>query len=139
MLFSCGETAPTKEVRLIDSLNQQAYSYRYKNIDSAVQAAYSAYQQANHYKQGKAEASNNLGFCAFMQMDFNGAEEFFKQVVSLTPNELERLIADIGLMKVYQRTAKNKEYYDYRNSALRRMKRIKEDISIFVKNTRKNV
>ena len=132
MLFSCGETAPTKEVRLIDSLNQQAYSYRYKNIDSAVQAAYSAYQQANHYKQGKAEASNNLGFCAFMQMDFNGAEEFFKQVVSLTPNELERLIADIGLMKVYQRTAKNKEYYDYRNSALRRMKRIKEDISIFV-------
>ncbi len=132
LLFSCGETAPTKEVRLIDSLNRQAYSFYYKNIDSAVQAAYKAYQTAHHYKQGKAEATNNLGFCAFMQMDFNGAERLFKQVSSLTLNELERLIADIGLMKVYQRTAKNKEYYDYRNSALRRMKRIQEDISIFV-------
>lgn len=132
LLFSCGETAPTKEVRLIDSLNSRAYSFYYKNIDSAAQTAYRAYQTANHYKLGKAEASNNLGFCAFMQMDFNGAERLFKQVSSLTSNELERLIADIGLMKVYQRTAKNKEYYDYRNSALRRMKRIQEDISIFV-------
>ena len=30
-------------------------------------------------------------------------------------------------MKIYQRTALNKEFYDYRNSAVRRMKRIAED------------
>ena len=42
------------------------------------------------------------------------------------------LVADIGLMKIYQRTAMNKEFYDYRNSALRRMKRIDEDNKLFV-------
>ena len=35
-------------------------------------------------------------------------------------------------MKIYQRTALNKEFYDYRNSALRRMKRIAEDDNLFV-------
>lgn len=130
--FSCGETAPTQEARLLDSLNQQAYYYRYKNLDSTFVISMQAYKRANLYGQGKAEACNNLGFCAFMQMDFDGAERFFKEVSTLTPNELERLIADVGLMRIYQRTSMNKEYFDARNSALRRMKRINEDISIFV-------
>lgn len=131
-MFSCVGTAPTKEVRLIDSLNQVAYSYRYKDLDSSCHAATEAYQNVNLYRQGKAEAANNLGFCAFMRMDFEKAEKFHNEVYSLTKNELELLIADIGLMKIYQRTAMNKEFYDYRNSALRRMKRIDEDNNLFV-------
>lgn len=130
--FSCGDTAPTQEARLLDSLNQQAYAYRYKNLDSSYQAALKAYQNAKLYGQGKAEACNNLGFCAFMRMDFDGAERYHKEALEVTSNELEKLIADVGLMKVYQRTSMNKEYYDYRNSAIRRMKRINEDITVFV-------
>ena len=90
-----------------------------------------AYRQVNFYKSGKAEASNNLGFCAYMNMDFDRAEALHKEVYKLTKNELELLIADIGLMKICQRTAMNKEYYDYRNSALRRMKRIREESDLF--------
>ncbi len=131
-MISCVGTAPTKEVHLIDSLNQVAYSYRYKDLDSSCHAATQAYEKVNMYSQGKAEASNNLGFCAFMRMDFEKAEKFHKDVYSLTKNELELLVADIGLMKIYQRTAMNKEFYDYRNSALRRMKRIDEDNKLFV-------
>ena len=131
-MVSCVGTAPTKEVRLIDSLNQVAYSYRYKDLDSSCHAATQAYENVNLYRQGKAEASNNLGFCAFMRMDFEKAEKFHHEVYGLTKNELELLIADIGLMKIYQRTAMNKEFYDYRNSALRRMKRIDEDNNLFV-------
>ena len=131
-MISCVGTAPTKEVYLIDSLNQVAYSYRYKDLDSSCHAATQAYGKVNLYSQGKAEASNNLGFCAFMRMDFEKAEKFHKDVYSLTKNELELLVADIGLMKIYQRTAMNKEFYDYRNSALRRMKRIGEDNKLFV-------
>ena len=131
-MISCVGTAPTKEVHLIDSLNQVAYSYRYKDLDSSCHAATQAYEKVNMYSQGKAEASNNLGFCAFMRMDFEKAEKFHKDVYSLTKNELELLVADIGLMKIYQRTAMNKEFYDYRNSALRRMKRIGEDNKLFV-------
>ena len=129
---SCVGTAPTKEVHLIDSLNQAAYAYRYKNLDSSCHAASKAYRGVKLYRQGKAEACNNLGFCAFMRMDFEQAEKYYQEVYSLTKNELELLIADIGLMKIYQRTALNKEFYDYRNSAVRRMKRIAEDNNLFV-------
>lgn len=127
-LFSCMGAAPTREVHFIDSLNRQAYAYRYKNLDSSYLSARKAYENTHLlYKQGKAEACNNLGFCAFMQMNFEEAERLHKEVYSLTKNELELLIADIGLMKIYQRTAMNKEYYDCRNSAVRRMKRIREE------------
>ena len=130
-LFSCTDMVPTKEVRLIDSLNGKAYAYRYRNLDSSYKYAYKAYRQVNLYKSGKAEASNNLGFCAFMNMDFDRAEAYHKEVYKLTKNELELLIADIGLMKICQRTAMNKEFYDYRNSALKRMKRIREESDLF--------
>ena len=101
-MVSCVGTAPMKEVRLIDSLNQVAYAFRYKNLDSSCHAASRAYREVSLYKQGKAEASNNLGFCAFMRMDFEQAEKF------------------------------HMEFYDYRNSALHRMKRIAEDDNLFV-------
>ena len=129
--FSCTDMVPTKEVRLIDSLNGKAYAYRYRSLDSSYKYANEAYRQVNFYKSGKAEASNNLGFCAFMAMDFDRAEALHKEVYKLTKNELELLIADIGLMKICQRTAMNKEFYDYRNSALRRMKRIREESDLF--------
>ena len=129
--FSCTDMVPTKEVRLIDSLNGKAYAYRYRSLDSSYKYADAAYRQVNFYKSGKAEASNNLGFCAYMNMDFDRAEALHKEVYKLTKNELELLISDIGLMKICQRTAMNKEYYDYRNSALRRMKRIREESDLF--------
>lgn len=129
--FSCTDMVPTKEVRLIDSLNGKAYAYRYRSLDFSYKYANEAYRQVNFYKSGKAEASNNLGFCAFMAMDFDRAEALHKEVYKLTKNELELLIADIGLMKICQRTAMNKEFYDYRNSALKRMKRIREESDLF--------
>ena len=131
LFFSCTDMVPTKEVRLIDSLNGTAYAYRYRNLDSSYKYAEQAYSKVNFYKSGKAEALNNLGFWAFMNMDFDRAEAFHKEVYKLTKNELELLIADIGLMKICQRTAMNKEFYDYRNSALRRMKRIREESDLF--------
>lgn len=132
VLFSCVGIAPIKETRLVDSLNQVAYDYHYKNLDSSYQAAKLAYESASLHHVGKAEACNNLGFWAFMKMDFDAAESYFNEVYSLTQNELELLIADVGLMKIYQRTAMNKEFYDYRNTALRRIRRIDEDKSLFV-------
>lgn len=131
-MTSCIGTAPTREVHLIDSLNQVAYSYRYKDLNISYHAALKAYHNVGLYRQGKAEAANNLGFCAFMKMDFEKAEQYHKEVYGLTKNELELLIADIGLMKVYQRTAMNKEFYDFRNSALVRMKRINEERNSFI-------
>lgn len=131
-LVSCVGTAPGREVRLVDSLNQVSYEWRYRNLDSSQVAARRALQSVGLYSSGKAEAYNNLAFCAFMRMDFELAERYCLEVYEVTKNELELLIADIGLMKIYQRTALNMEYYNYRNSALRRMKRIAEDGNLFV-------
>lgn len=130
-LFSCADMVPTKEVRLVDSLNGKAYDFRFINLDSSYKYARTAYRTVNLYKSGQAEACNNMGFCAFMLMDYDRSETLYKEVFKLTKNELELLIADIGLMKLYQRTAMNKEFYDYRNSAVRRMKRIREEGDMF--------
>ena len=130
-LFSCADMVPTKEVRLVDSLNGKSYNYRYINLDSSYKYARTAYRTVSLYRSGQAEACNNMGFCAFMLMDYDRSEALHKEVFKHTKNELELLIADIGLMKIYQRTAMNKEFYDYRNSAVRRMKRIREEGDMF--------
>lgn len=126
-LFSCHGEKDEALYRQADSLNLLSYRMRYKNLDTACKAAHDAYRLAGNFSSLRAEALNNQGFCAFIRMDFEGAEEFFLRVYEESDNELECLIADIGMMKICQRTAMNKEFYDYRNSALRRMKRISDD------------
>ena len=130
--FSCIGIAPTHEVREIDSLNNKSYSFRYRDLDSSYVYALEAYQKVNYYDLGKAEACNHLGFYFFMQMDFEEALRWHKKTYVTTKNEIELLIADIGHMKIYQRTGRNKEFYDFRNSALQRMKQIEEDYTVFV-------
>ncbi|MDR1004498.1 MAG: DUF5112 domain-containing protein [Prevotellaceae bacterium] len=131
LLSSCSGISSVDTVRRVDSLNTVAYQMRYRNIDSSFTAARHAFAAAKRYDDGKAEASNHLAFCAFIRLDFEQAAKYHEAVSHLTQNELERLIADIGMMKVCQRQAMNKEYYDYRNSALRRLKRIDEEPNLF--------
>ena len=98
-------------------------------MDYSEKIAQEALRLGENIPSIKAEALNNLAFCAFIRMDFEKAGELLKEVYKETTNELECLVADVGMMKICQRTAMNKEFYDYRNSALRRMKRISEDES----------
>ena len=130
-VVSCTGMVPEREVRRVDSLNHTAYNFRYRNLDSLYEAAVQAERSVRFYRSGKAEAYNNLAFHAFMQMDYEKAERLYRSVYEQTRNELELLVADIGLMRVYQRTAMNKEFYDCRISALRRMDRIAEDDALF--------
>ena len=136
-LASCVGIAPTKEVRQIDALNKRASDMGYITLDSVAFYANRAYREARYYDLGKAEACNHMGFYTFMKMDFERSMKWFQEVHKHTVNELELLIADIGMMKIYQRTARSKLFYDYRNSALNRMKRIDEDRSVFDKEKEK--
>ena len=125
--FSCEKGGRT-DVRLYaDSLNHWAYEVRYKDYTLSESAAREALGIGEEYPSVKAEALNNLAFCAFIRMDFEQADSLLQEVYAATSNELECLVADVGMMKICQRTAMNKEFYDYRNSALKRMKRIGED------------
>ena len=125
--LACGGEGKAEDYLRADSLNRWAYEQRYKDLEASEQAAREALQVGRRYSSIQAEALNNLAFCAFMRMDFEGADSLLNEVYAETANELECLVADVGMMKVCQRTAMNKEFYDYRNSALRRMKRIGED------------
>ncbi len=131
-VVSCTGMAPEREVHRVNALNREAYRFRYRNLDSLHEAATQAERSVRFYRSGKAEACNNQAFHAFMQMDYEKAERLYHAVYEQTRNELELLVADIGLMRVYQRTAMNKEFYDSRISALRRMERIAEDDALFV-------
>ena len=122
-----GRMGQTESYLYADSLNKVAYALRYRNLTASAQAAQSAFQLAAGNSDLRAEALNSEAFCAFMRMDFERAAELYRLASSEGDNEIESLIADVGMMKICQRTAMNKEFYDYRNSALRRMKRIRED------------
>lgn len=71
-----------------------------------------------------------------MRMDFEKASSLYLQALKEGGNEIEHLISDVGMMKICQRTSMNKEFYDYRNSALQRLKRIREDEPLFLMLTR---
>lgn len=130
--YSCVNITPSHEARLVDSLNQRAYNFLYKNPDVVYHCAFLAYNTATSYDKGRAEACNNLASVEFQRMNYEAAEKLYRQVYNITKNELEQTIADIGLMAIYQRTSKNKNFYDFRTSAKRRLKRIEENNSIYI-------
>lgn len=107
-----------------DLYNTQSYSLRYKDLQASSLAALQAFKQSAGDPIRRAEALNNMAFCAFMQMDFERSAQLLRQVYGTSSSELEALVADVGMMRLCQRTSMNKEFYDYRNSALKRIKRI---------------
>ena len=128
MVVSCTSAGQRQSLlHTADSLNQVSYALRYKDLPRAARAAGQAYEYSAASPSVRAEALNNMAFCAFMRMDFEQAIRLYRKALSASNNEVESLIADIGLMKICQRTSMNKEFYDYRNSALRRIRRIRED------------
>lgn len=126
-LCSCEDLPSSREVHYVDSLNNVSYKERYTNIVESSNKALQAFNMCSMYSRGKAEAYNNLAFTYFMKMNFEKAEDLYNSVGSISKNEIELLIADIGLMKIYQRTAMNEAFYKKRNDAKKRMRRIDQD------------
>ena len=131
---SCRRPLSHGEYARVDSLNRVAYEARYKDLSLSSRAATEALKLSDGYASGRAEALNNMGFCAFMRMDFEHAARLFQKASEASNNEIERLVADVGMMKICQRTSMNKEFYDYHNSAMQRLRRINEDRSSLEKN-----
>lgn len=115
----------------IDELNRKAYAWRYRDIDTAAYYANKAYAESERYKHGRSVACNILGFVAFQQMDYESALQWYDEVDILSGCELERLVADVGRMNVFQRTAENLSFYDCRVRATKRLDHINEEIDNF--------
>ena len=110
-----------------DTLNELSYAYHYRNLDSTELYARKALSAATHYDAGKAEAFNNLAFVNIARMDFVKAAELLDSAINITDNQVELMVAEIQYMRLCQRKAQNKEFYDYKERALQRLKRINEE------------
>lgn len=127
LFISCTEMVPQSQVVKVDSLNAEAYAWRFKSHERSSMLAREALSKADLYSMGKAEAWNTLGYAAFMRMEYAEAARCFERVDGMTRNQTELLVADVGRMKLCQRMARNKEFYDYRNRAQLRLKRLHEE------------
>ena len=108
-------------------LNSQSYAYHYRNIDSAQVCAQRAYDLADGYDAGKAEALNNLAFVRIVRMAYDEAEQLLNEIPEITDNQTELLVCYVQQMRLCQRRSRNKDFYDYRERAITSMKRIAEE------------
>lgn len=103
-----------------------SYAFHYRDIDSSLVYANRALEQSAGYPSGRAEALNNIAFVNIAKMNYRDAQKQLDSISESTDNQIELLIADIQNMRLCQRQAHNKEFYDYREHALERMRRIHE-------------
>lgn len=111
----------------VDKLNSISYAYHYRNLDSTAAYADRALRLAVEYGDGKAEAVNNMAFVEIARMNYDKADSLLGSVPQYTDNQVELLVADIQHMRLCQRKSSNRQFYEYREKALSRLKRIEEE------------
>ena len=113
----------------VDRLNDISYSYHYRNLDSTKHYAEKALNLGQNYDNGHAEALNNLAFVSIARMHYDNAYKLLNTTLKTTDNQIELLVADVQFMRLCQRQSRNKDFYIYRESAIHRLRRIKEEQS----------
>lgn len=111
----------------VDELNSLSYAYHYRNLDSAKVLAHRALRLADDYPAGYAEAHNNLAFVAIAKMDYEQARRHLVEVEQRSDNQIEILVALVQNMRLCQRESRNKDFYAYREKAMRLLRRIGEE------------
>ena len=136
LLFSaCDQKVKTD----VNRLNDVAYAYHYRDLDSTRINAERALSLADSYSNGKAEALNNLAFVNIVKMNFSKARTQLTEAIEASDNQVEQLIADIQLMRLCQRVSENKSFYDFREHAQSRLKRINEERSMLSEREKKRL
>lgn len=111
----------------LDKLNELAYSYHYRNLDSTRYYGETALRLADSCNMDKAEALNNLAFVHIAKMEYKEATRLLNEVGETTNNQVELLVADIQQMRLCQRWSRNRDFYGFRERATRRLRRIADE------------
>ena len=122
-----------------DELNRKAQVWQYRNLDSTAHYARCAYDASDRYAHGRIVACNTLGFVAAMRMEYDEALQWYGEAYKRSGCELERLVADVGSMDVFQRTADNLAFYDCRVRAEKRLAHINEEVEGFLPSEQKRL
>ncbi len=128
LVLSGCSSASQKTRERVEHLNHRAFDLRYSDLDSVNFYAKQALAISANYHTGKSEAYNNLALAALMRQDFPTAEQYYGMAEECSNNQLEHLISDVGMMRVTQRTASNKRFFDYYNKASKEIYHLKEEI-----------
>lgn len=115
---------------IVDALNDKAYLFHYRNLDSTRIYAQRAISYASGYNDGYAEALNNLAFVNIAKMKYQKAYELLTSVSKKTDNLLEQLVSDIQLMRICQRQSENRKFYHHLQHADYCIKRIDEEAGL---------
>lgn len=131
-LFSCNGGSQQEERRVIDSLNVLAFTYRYQSLDSTSSYVAKVYNHpfSSRYSDGLNLARINDGFVQTKHLRLDSAQSCYSLVLNTSNNDLICGIADVGMMNVCNLAAQSKEFYDYRNDALSRLRNIEDESSL---------
>ena len=129
LLLSGCRSNESKEHQSSDYYNTISYKTRYSNIDSSYVAAKKAYSLSRDYEEGRSEALNNLAYIYYQQMKYDHSIRLLRKVLKQSRNQIELLCSDVMMMKVMQRIGNGYEFFRCRNSALKRLARINENLN----------
>ena len=118
-------SSPDRQV--VDKLNSLSYACHYRDIDSTDIYAQQAYDAAEGYAAGRAEALNNMAFVSMVRMHYDQAEQQLNEALSITDNQIELYVAEIQHMRLCQRRSNNRAFYEHRERAQNHLQRIRED------------
>ena len=108
-------------------LNEKAISYLWNDLDSAEQYARFAEEVSGRHSDERAKAVNTLARIATIRMDYTQAWQLYSSVQGITNNMLEVVGAEIGLMRICQRTSDNVQFYEFRNNILLHLRALHEE------------
>ncbi|MBQ2778716.1 MAG: DUF5113 domain-containing protein [Bacteroidaceae bacterium] len=110
-----------------EELSSTLEGWRYRSSDSLYRLASAVDTMRGVGHECRAVARNGAAYSLFMQMDYRRAAELYSAVIKEADCEIEALVADVGMMLICYRTSANREFFDYRSSALQRVSRINEE------------
>ena len=113
-----------------DSLNRAAYELRYTSARRALALARRACTLASGpaaCPDGRDEALCHIAFLQYMLMDYAAADSALALVYARSDNQVLKLTADVVGMRICQRRSANQQFYDYCNSARRRIALIRTE------------
>lgn len=129
---SCGGGASALHNAMTDSLLYRLLSERYSNLDSLRCVA--DILLGTEDTETQMAAVNARAYESMMSMDYSQAYDDYRFVSENSNSEIERLVADVGLMTVCYRVSENRLFFDHRANALKRIKRINEEAALLTGN-----
>ncbi len=135
LMSACGG----QSIDQVDKLNEISYAFHYRNLDSTKHYAQRALQLAGGYDAGAAEALNNFAFVSLAKMQYGQTAQLLESIERKTDNQVELLIADVQQMRLCQRQSRNKDFYDYRERANKRLERLEREYDDLNEHQRKRL